>query len=344
MAASDVNTVAQKMVERPESGVLHVKGLMQDKTLSYGISEKYLGNYDVEFGQADTLEFLKSLPDKSIKLVVTSPPYNIGKVYEERKELSEYLNYQSSVANECVRILKDDGSIAWEVGNYIYKKEVYPLDYFFYKIFKEENGLKLRNRIIWRFEHGLHASLRFSGRYESILWFTKSDDYTFNLDPIRIPQKYPGKTYYKGKKRGLPSGNPLGKNPGDIWDVLMQDWEEGIWNIPNVKSNHPEKTSHPAQFPIELVQRLVLGLTDESDVVLDPFGGVGSSAIGSIMFGRKAISVDREPEYIQIALKRLKDYLKGDLKIRAIGTKIYTPNGKEKMSKTPQSWLNESHS
>ena len=159
VVATDVNAVTQKMVELPEKGVLHVKGLIQDKTLSYDISNKHVGGYDIEFGQADTLEFLKSVPDKSIKLVVTSPPYNIGKVYEERKELSEYLDYQSAVAKECVRILKDDGSIAWEVGNYVYKKEVYPLDYFFYKIFKEENGLKLRNRIIWRFEHGLHAYL-----------------------------------------------------------------------------------------------------------------------------------------------------------------------------------------
>jgi adenine-specific DNA-methyltransferase len=342
MVSFDLNTADQKKVKKHKNIVLHAKSLVQEKKISYGISGNYVGVYDVEFGQADALEFLKSVPDKSIKLVVTSPPYNIGKVYEKRKEFGEYLDYQRLVAKECVRILKDDGSIAWEVGNYVYKKEVYPLDYFFYKIFKEENDLKLRNRIIWRFGHGLHASLRFSGRYETILWFTKSDDYTFNLDPVRIPQKYPGKTYYKGSKKGLPSGNPLGKNPSDIWDVLIQDWEEGVWNIPNVKSNHPEKTSHPAQFPIELVQRLVLALTNEKDTVLDPFGGVGSTAIGSIMYGRKAVSIDRDQGYTQIALKRLKDYIKGNLKIRTIGTKIYAPSGKEKISKIPQSWLNES--
>lgn len=339
MVSSGVNVRVQEMVEELEKGVLHINSLMNDKTISYSISDKYIGKYDVEFGLSDSLEFLKSIPNNSIKLVVTSPPYNIGKVYEERKELNEYLDYQRAIATQCVRVLKDDGSIAWEVGNYIYKKEVYPLDYFFYQLFKEENGLKLRNRIIWRFEHGLHASLRLSGRYESILWFTKSDNYTFNLDPIRVPQKYPGKTYYKGAKKGLPSGNPLGKNPGDIWDVLIQDWEAEIWNIPNVKSNHPEKTIHPAQFPIELVQRLVLALTKEGDTVLDPFGGVGSSALGSIIFGRKAISVDKELQYTQLALKRLKAYAKGELKVRKMGTKIYTPNGKEKMSKLPEGWI-----
>ena len=339
MAALDGNVTSQKIVERLEKGVLRFSSLMADKSISYSISDKYSGGTDVEFGLSDSLKFLKSIPDNSTNLVITSPPYNIGKVYEERKELDEYLEYQRAVAKECVRVLKANGSIAWEVGNYIYKKEVYPLDYFFYKMFKEEYDLKLRNRIIWRFEHGLHASLRLSGRYESILWFTKSDDYTFNLDPIRVPQKYPGKTHYKGVKRGLPSGNPLGKNPGDIWETLLQDWETGIWNIPNVKSNHPEKTGHPAQFPIELVQRLVLALTNENDTILDPFGGVGSSAIGAIMYDRKAISIDKESEYTQIALKRLKAYVKGDLKIRKIGTKIYTPNGKEKMSKLPDEWI-----
>ena len=122
-------------------------------------------------------------------------------------------------------------------------------------------GLKLRNRIIWRFNHGLHCKKRFSGRYETILWFTKNDEYVFNLDPVRVPSKYPGKRHFKGPKRGQLSGNPLGKNPSDIWDVVQQDWEDEVWDIPNVKANHPEKTEHPCQFPVELVQRCVLALT-----------------------------------------------------------------------------------
>lgn len=242
-------------------------------------------------GLSDSLQFLKTVPDESIKLIVTSPPYNIGKVYEERVKLDEYLDYQRKVAMECKRILTNDGSIAWEVGNYVNKGEIFPLDYFFYRIFKEELGLKMRNRIIWRIGHGLHASKRFSGRYETISWYTKSDNYIFNLDAVRVPQKYPGKTHYSGDKYGLPSGNPLGKNPEDVWDIVLQDWEQEIWEIPNVKSNHPEKTIHPAQFPIELVQRLILALTNEGDVVLDPYRGVGSSALAALLLNRKAISI-----------------------------------------------------
>ena len=309
--------------------------------VKYITSHTYVEGYDLLLCQNDSLEFLKSVPDKSVNLIVTSPPYNIGKVYEERVKLEEYLDYQSKIAKECVRILQDDGSIAWEVGNYVYNKEIFPLDYFFYRIFKEQNSMKMRNRIIWRIEHGLHASLRFSGRYETISWFTKTDDYTFNLDPVRIPQKYPGKTHYKkGEKYGQPSGNPLGKNPGDVWDIIVQDMEGEIWNIPNVKANHPEKTEHPAQYPIELVQRLVLALTNEGDTVLDPFGGVGSSALASLLLNRKAISVERDEKYIDITIERVKAMANGTLKIRKLGTKVYVPTGKEKVSKIPESWLN----
>ena len=107
-----------------------------------------------------------------------------------------------------------------------------------------------------------------------MLWFTKTDSYTFNLDSVRVPSKYPGKTNYKpGKHYGLPSGNPLGKNPSDIWKIVQRDWESALWNIPNVKANHPEKTIHPCQFPIELVERCVLALTNKGDRVLDPFSG-----------------------------------------------------------------------
>ena len=313
----------------------------QGKRITYALGTGYMNNVDVMLPVSDTLEFLKQIPSSSVDLVVTSPPYNMGKIYEERKKLDEYLEYMREVASECVRVLKDSGNLCWEVGNYVSNKEVFPLDFFFYRIFKEWLGLKLRNRIIWRFAHGLHASLRFSGRYETILWFTKTDFYTFNLDSVRVPQKYPGKTSYSGKNYGKPSGNPLGKNPGDIWDVVLQDWEEAIWDIPNVKSNHPEKTEHPAQYPIELVQRIILALTNEGDIILDPFGGVGSAMLAAVLLNRKAISVDRDKEYQKIAYERLIKLAEGSLKIRKIGTKVYVPTGKEKVSKIPESWLND---
>ena len=127
-------------------------------------------------------------------------------------------------------------------GNHVDDGAIYPIDSYLLPFFMAHDGVRMRNRIIWTFEHGLHCANRFSGRYETIAWFTKGSDYTFNLDPVRVPQKYPGKKYYKGPKVGQYSSNPLGKNPGDLWI------------IPNVKHNHPEKTEHPCQFPADLTE------------------------------------------------------------------------------------------
>ena len=287
--------------------------------------------------QGDTLEFLRTLPSKIISLIISSPPYNLGKEYEKKVDIEEYLSQQKPVIAELSRILKDNGSLCWEVGNFVNKGEVFPLDIYYYPLFKEHN-LKLRNRIIWHFGHGLHASKRFSGRYESILWFTKSDFYKFNLDSIRVPSKYPGKRHFKGKLKGQPSCNPLGKNPSDIWITLQNDWEKEIWNIPNVKQNHPEKTVHPCQFPIELVERCVLALTDKEDWVLDPYSGVGSAIIAAIKNDRRAMGCDKEELYIKAAEKRIHDFYAGDLKMRPIGKPIFTPSGKEKVCQVPEEW------
>ena len=286
----------------------------------------------------DSLELLKKIPESSVQLVVTSPPYNIGKIYENPTSLEEYLENQLPIVDELIRILKPEGSICWQVGNYVNKGEIVPLDIPYYNIFKRR-GLKLRNRVIWTFGHGLHASKRFSGRYETILWFTKSDQYTFNLDPVRIPSKYPGKRNWKGNNKGLPSGNPLGKNPSDIWTFVAQDWEKEIWDIPNVKANHPEKTSHPCQYPVELVQRCILALTDKDDIVLDPFGGIGSTLLAAETCDRRGVMADLYAEYCELAADRIQQYRDGTLKIRPIGKPVHVPTGKEKVSQVPSEWL-----
>jgi len=125
-----------------------------------------------------------------IKLVVTSPPYNLDKAYETPAELDHYLALLRPIVDELMRVLSPEGSVCWQVGNYVEAGEIFPLDIIFYPFFKQ-HGLKLRNRIIWHFGHGLHASRRFSGRYETLLWFTKGERYTFNLDAVRVPAKVP---------------------------------------------------------------------------------------------------------------------------------------------------------
>ena len=260
----------------------------------------------------DNLTFMGKLPNASIKLIVTSPPYNVGKVYERRASLDQYLQLQREVIAECVRLLHPSGSLCWQVGNYVDRGEVVPLDAVLYPIFKEHD-LKLRNRIVWHFGHGLHCKKRLSGRYETINWFTKGDDYTFHLDPIRVPSKYPGKRHFKGPNVGKLSGNPKGKNPGDVW------------MFPNVKSNHVEKTIHPCQFPVELVERLVLSMTNPGDTVLDPYMGVGSSVVAALMHGRKGYGCDTDPAYVAIAKERIAALQAGVLKTRPMGQPIYDP-------------------
>lgn len=272
----------------------------------------------------DSFKELKKNEDGKFKLIMTSPPYNIGKEYENKTSIEKYLNEQKKIIKELIRVLADDGSICWQTGNFINKGEVFPLDIFYYQIFKDL-GLKLRNRIIWHFEHGLHCTKRLSGRYETILWFTKSDEYTFNLDPIRIPSKYPSKKYYKGEKKGQLSCNPKGKNPSDVWEILSSDWDSLFWDVPNVKANHPEKLEHPCQFPVELVERCVLALTNENDWVLDPFAGVCSTAVGAIKNNRNAYSIEKEKQYCDIAKVRIEDLRKNQLRTRPITQAIYKP-------------------
>lgn len=261
----------------------------------------------------DNQRFMSKFADGTMKLIVTSPPYNIGKSYEQRTSLGRYLEAQKATIAECVRLLHPNGSICWQVGNHVLDGEIFPLDIMLYPAFRQ-HGLRLRNRIVWHFEHGLHCSRRLSGRHEAILWFTKGDDYTFNLDPIRVPAKYPGKKHFKGPKRGQLSGNPLGKNPGDVWV------------FPNVKNNHVEKTVHPCQFPVELVERLALSLTDPGDNVFDPYMGVGTTVVAAIKHGRNGYGCDIVEEYVDIARSRVMQARAGTLRTRPMGRPVYNPD------------------
>ncbi len=276
------------------------------------VCSDYSSQNQIVLFHGDCLDLLKTIPDGSLQLVVTSPPYNIGKEYEKKLRLSQYLNQQKRVIEECVRTLSDRGSICWQVGNYIDNGSIIPLDTILYPVFADL-GLKMRNRIIWHFEHGLHCTKRFSGRYETVVWFTKTDHYVFNLDPVRVPQKYPGKKYFKGNKIGQYSCNPLGKNPSDFWD------------IPNVKNNHVEKTDHPCQFPVELIERLVLSLTNEGDSVFDPFLGSGTTIVAAIRHERKGLGSETVKKYVDLARSRIDAAINGTLKTRIMNQAIYDP-------------------
>ncbi len=273
----------------------------------------------------DVENLLDSLPLEPIfDLVVTSPPYNIGKEYEQSMKFDDYMAWQKRIIEKIYRRLKDTGSICWQVGNYVDNGTILPLDIELAPIFKSLN-MQLRNRIIWHFGHGLHSKRRFSGRYEVIMWYTKTNDYIFNLDPVRISSKYPGKRSFKGPKKGELSGNPLGKNPEDVWDV------------PNVKGNHIEKTAHPCQFPVGLIERLVLSMTNPGDLIFDPFSGTASTGVAAIIHDRKYWGCEIYKEYIDISKKRLQDTLDGTIKYRPFDKPLYDPK-QSGLSKIPDEW------
>lgn len=288
------------------------------------IGGEFSPDHHVTLYHGNCMELLSQIPTGSAELVVTSPPYNIGKEYESKLGLRDYLDQQEQVIRESARIVGKRGSICWQVGNFVDRGAgaIIPLDIALYPIF-ERLGLKMRNRIIWHFEHGLHCSRRFSGRYEVILWFTRSDNYIFHLDPVRVPQKYPGKKYFKGPRAGEYSCHPLGKNPGDLWV------------IPNVKHNHVEKTEHPCQFPVELIERLVLSLTDTGGLVVDPFMGAGSTAIAAFRHGRRAAGAEIVDKYVDLSTHRLRLEAEGRLATRPMNRPVYSPARRDKVSQNP---------
>lgn len=297
----------------------------------------------VEILEGDALMLLDKIDPGSIHLAITSPPYNIGKEYErdERKSLDEYFEWIDPIIEKMCSKIDDKGHICWQTGNFVQGGEVFPLDLHYYEVFRSK-GFKLRNRIIWHFNFGLNANTRFSGRYETLLWFTKGDDYTFNLDPVRVRQLYPGKRHSsdKGARAGKPSGNPKGKNPSDVWvfDPEVAFRHAPIWDMPNVKANHPEKVGHPCQFPSELVERCVLALTNPGDTILDPFIGSGTTAIAALLHGRSCKGIDRDARYVELAKQRIELLKEGKLKTRPLGMPVKRPSPTQKVSRVPEEW------
>jgi adenine-specific DNA-methyltransferase len=277
----------------------------------------------IQIKNLDAFDFLAEIKPGSASLIISSPPYCMGKAYETSVKTHDFVDMHERLAPLLLRALKDGGSLCWQVGHHVHKGVVTPLDALVYTIFSKQPNLFLRNRIVWTFAHGVHANRRFSGRHETVLWFTKGHDFTFDLDAIRVPQKYPGKRHYKGPKKGQFSGNPLGKNPSDVWE------------IPNVKANHIEKTGHPCQFPVALVQRLIRALVPKNGIVVDPFLGSGSSALAAAVEERRFIGSEIKRSYVSIARKRIEEHQQAVPNYRPLERPIFAPKGHEAVAKRP---------
>lgn len=286
--------------------------------------------------RGDCFDLLAKIPNDSVDLTISSPPYCMGKEYEDGNDIETFIDAHEKIFPEIVRITKPGGSICWQVGFHVQDGVVAPLDFLVHQILAKYNDIYLRNRIVWTFGHGFHCTNRFSGRYEVVMWYTKGKDYLFNLDAVRVRQKYPGKRAVKGPKKGQLSGNPKGKNPSDIWEDLVDD----VWSIPNVKAKHVEKTMHPCQFPVALAIRLIRALSPVGGLVIDPFSGVASSGVAAIVEGRRFLGAELNSDYAMVAAGRLNEALNGEARYRPLEKEIYIPKPHEKVAIKPEHfWL-----
>lgn len=238
--------------------------------------------------QGDSLNLEDVVDEDSVDLVVTSPPYNIGKEYEEVMKLDNYLEFMQMWMEKAEGAIKDDGSFWLNIG---FRKEsdgrqYVPWEYEVYPIIRDKMELSLVQQVIWHYKAGVNCKHRFSPRKETWLYCVADlNDYTFNLDDVRVPAKYPNQ-----KKNGELKVNPKGKNPGDVWD------------IPKVTSGKgrasPERTDHPAQYPEEVIERIIEVSSNPGDVVLDPFLGSGTTMKVARDLGRSCIGIELDSEYL----------------------------------------------
>jgi adenine-specific DNA-methyltransferase len=242
--------------------------------------------------QGDCLELMAKIEVSAIDLTITSPPYNIGKEYETKLELTEYLRWVGEWSAEISRVTSDRGQFWLNLG-YVEVPglgRAVPLPYMLW----DKIPFYLRQEVIWAYGAGTTTSTAFAPRNEKFLWYMKNPkDYTFNLDAVRDPDvKYPNQ-----KKNGKIKVNPLGKNPGDVW------------YLPKVTSgsqrSSKERMPHPAQFPEAVIERIMLASSNAGELVLDPFMGSGTTAAVAARLGRQCVGFELRTDYIKTAAARI---------------------------------------
>ncbi|HOC94070.1 MAG TPA: site-specific DNA-methyltransferase [bacterium] len=247
---------------------------------------------NIEIKCTDVFHGLSSLADETVDLTITSPPYNIGKEYEKVRPVEDYVKWCETWIREIYRVTKKNGAFWLNLGylEIMNMGKAIPIAYLLW----DKTPFYLLQEIIWHYGAGVSCKNYFSPRNEKWLWFVKSpDDYVFNLDVIRDTNvKYPNQ-----KKNGKLKCNPLGKNPGDVWI------------IPKVTSgtnrSSAERTAHPAQFPIAVIDRIIQGCSNTGDLILDPFSGSGSTLVSAFLNERNCLGFEIKEDYCKMAERRL---------------------------------------
>jgi len=276
-----------------------------------------MSNIDLRCG--DTLELFKNLPDKSVSLIVADPPYNLGKDYGNNHDLKgfdEYIDFTKAWTSEAKRVLTDDGTIYIFMG-------VRFISYL-YDILDRNQQLHFNSWVVWHYTQGLGKTKGFSPRHDDILVFNKSTKFKFNLDDIRVPQKY-----YRARN------NMRGANPGDVW------------KFSHVHYSNPNRQNHPTQKPEGLIERMVLASSDAGDIVLDPFSGSGTTMRVCQQLNRNGIGFELNPEYIEMTQLRLSEPFNGfdsiDPRIERVPNDLRKPEIRDKYLANHVNWFLKNH-
>ncbi len=231
----------------------------------------------------DTIDLLSTLEDESVDLIIADPPYNLGKSYgnnSDEMDFNDYLSFTKKWLFESRRILKKTGSIYVFMG---FRHISY-----LYDIMEKELGLNFNSWIVWHYTQGMGKTKGFSPRHDDVLFFTASDAFTFNLDDIRVPQKY-----YRQRN------NMRGANPGDVW------------TFSHVHYSNPNRQAHPTQKPEGLIERMVLASSNPGELVLDPFSGSGTTLRVCDQLGRASLGFEINPDYVEMTRQRLAEPFHG---------------------------------
>ena len=238
---------------------------------------------EIDLRCGNAAELLKTLETESIDLIVADPPYNLGKDYGNNHDLKgfeEYILFTREWLSEAKRVLKPEGSIYVFMG-------VRFISYL-YDIMDRDLKLFFNSWIVWHYTQGMGKTKGFSPRHDDILVFNKGKNFTFNLDDIRVPQKF-----YRERN------NMRGANPGDVWQFS------------HVHYSNPNRQNHPTQKPEGIIERIVLASSNKGDIVLDPFSGSGTTLRVCQQLGRKAIGFELNPEYVAMTEQRLSEPFSG---------------------------------
>lgn len=273
----------------------------------------------IEIKNGDALELFKNIKDNSIDLIVADPPYNLNKDYgnkSDTKTFDEYIQFTEDWTGEAKRVLKPTGTIYVFMG--------FRFISYLYQILEKKQKLNFNNWICWYYTQGIGKKKGFSPRHDDILMFTKTDKFTFNLDAIRVPQKF-----YRSVN------NMRGANPGDVWEFS------------HIHYCQDNRQNHPTQKPEGLIERMVLASSNERDFVLDPFSGSGTTLRVCQQLNRKCVGFEINPAYVLMTEERLKIPFTGfdsiDPRMERVPNDLNDPTIREEYILNHVEWFLKNH-